>query len=262
MPYLSRIPAHATSGPGLEVLHIGREFTQDNIWARALGTNQGSLTVEYPPAGELRVRNLIHRGAQRPVFKVPSVSLRRNVQCESLLEVDLALLLDIDPSVTSYGEQPATLRFSLHGEEAWHVPDFLAIRNSQTIFIEVKFEKDVNTVIDQRTQVLKEHLIRAGHSYLLLTEKQIRRPNAISNARQVLRRACHSITDIALLTSFERLRKQGMTTLGAWSWNHSGSDDAIAMAHLVMRGYARTDMNHQLDRSTIVAAMEMMKDTQ
>ena len=93
------------------------ELARQGIWGRTNSRHPGELQIEHPPAGELRVRRLVHRGTQRPVFKVPSVTLARVVQCESLLEVDMAMLLDACPHVASYREQPVTLRYVVGEEE-------------------------------------------------------------------------------------------------------------------------------------------------
>ena len=241
------------------LLTAEHELARHSIWGRTNSRLPGELHIEYPPTGQLRVRRLVHRGAQRPVFKVPSVTLARFVQCESLLEVDMAMLLDASPHVTSYGEQPVTLRYTIDGEETWHVPDFVAICAGKRIFIEVKYVRDIDAVVRMRTQVLQEQLARTGDLYLLLTEEEIRKPHFVRNARQVLRRACHGITDLDRIASFERLRRERSTTLGEWCWDISGAKEAIAMAHLLLRGQALVDMTQPLGRATPVVSVDNME---
>lgn len=254
----SNLYSHGNVRSSFVAVVADAELARQSIWGRD-SRHPGELEIEYPPMGQLRVRRLVHRGAQRPVFKVPSVKLARVVQCESLLEVDMAMLLDASPNVTSYGEQPVTLRYTIDGEETWHVPDFVAICADKRIFIEVKYARDIDAVIRTRTRVLQEQLARTGDLYLLLTEEEIRKPHLVRNARQILRRSCHAITDLDRIASFERLRRERLTTLGEWSWDISGAKDAIAMAHLLLRGQAQVDMTQPLGRATPVVSVNSLE---
>lgn len=229
-----------------------RRFGQYSPTTPALCKRVEAFCIEAPPQGEVRVRNFIHRGAVRPVFKVPSIKLQRVVQCESLLEVDLALLLDASPFVTSFAEQPVTFRFVIDGEKRWHVPDFRVEQAGRRIYVEVKFERDVNGYVLARTALLQQQVAQEGGIYLLLTEADIRRPHRVANARQVLRRACHGITDTQLLGSFERLRASRITTLRDWNWDQSQAIEAIALARLLVQGTAYVDMSRPLALETQV----------
>lgn len=231
-----------------------RRFGRRSPVAHAHYGRVDAFHIEPPPEGDVRVRNLIHRGAMRPVFKVPSLKLQRTVQCESLLEVDLALLLDASPFVSSYSEQPVTFRFVIDGEKRWHVPDFLVEQAGRRIYIEVKFECDVDDHVLARTALLEQQVEHEGDFYVLLTENDIRKPNWVSNARQVLRRARHDLAPIDLVGHFERLRTGRSMTLKDWSWGQSREVDAIALARLMMQGSAYLDMSRPLAPETKVRA--------
>lgn len=231
-----------------------RRFGRKTPIARAMSTRVEAFRIEAPTAGDVRVRNLVHRGAMRPVFKVPSIKLQRVVQCESLLEVDLAILLDASPFVSSYGEQPAIFHFVIDGERRWHVPDFQAQLSDRRIYIEVKFEEDIDDHVLARTALLQRQLEQQGAIYLLLTETDIRKPHRIANARQVLRRACHALTDLELIGSFERLRESREMTFRDWSWDRSRTVEAIALARLLVKGMANVDWSRPLTLETTVRA--------
>lgn len=171
----------------------------------------------------------------------------------------MAMLLDACPHVASYREQPVTLRYVVGEEEVRHVPDFVVHLSGKRIFIEVKFARDVDASVLLRTAVLRDKLAQSGDLYLLLTEVDIRKPHLVRNARQILRRACHSITELEQMASFERLRRERSTTLSAWCWDTSGEKDAIAMAHLLLRGQACVDMTQPLGRATPVFAADNLE---
>ena len=232
--------------------HSESRVIQRHLSGSAHNPVTNGLRIEPPAEGEVRVRNLVHRGAVRPVFKMFSHKLKRVVQCESLLEVDFAILLDASPFVTSFREQPVTFRLTVDGEPRWHVPDFLVEQGLSRIYVEIKYARDVNDWILQRTDLLRKALRQRGERYVLLTEKQIRTGTLLDNTKQILRRARYSLDETHLFTQFERLRSGASPTLRDWSWSNPGASDAVALAHLLMRGLAQVDMLRPLTPDTAV----------
>lgn len=199
------------------------------------------LRMDLPPRGEIRMRNLVHRGAPRPVFKTNSVKLGRVVQGESTLEHETALLLDVSPTVRSFAEQPVRIHYQALNTWRSHIPDFALLVESRLNFVEIKFEKDVDTEVCDRTRLLKEYLGALDVGYCLLTERHLRQGDNLQNAQRVLRRARHSISEVHLLTILEKLRDMGRLPLAAFGWNIADSKDAIGIAQLIMSGHAAVD---------------------
>jgi hypothetical protein len=202
------------------------------------------------------MRNLVHRGTQRPVFKVPSVQLNRTVQCESILEYEVALLLDVLPRVTSFAEQPARVKYVLEGISRSHIPDFAVVAGKRRTFLEIKFEKDVDSDVVERTKFMEHALKQLDWSYLLLTERHIRRGAAIENAISILRRARHSTCEILLLSVLEKLRRTPNSILGEHGWATNGDLRACAIAHLITKGQAEVDMSKPLAEASAVWASD------
>lgn len=205
------------------------------------------LMILLPKDGQERVRNLVHRGAPRPVCKYPSFKLNRTVECESLLEMDLATLLDATPVVTAFAEQAMTLRYLDDGIWRHHVPDYVVLSNGQLYLVEVKFVKDVDVGVQARTAHLKALLAPFGLPYLVWTEEDIRQGAWLENAKQLLRRGRHGIDDLELLNFYELLRSRGPCTLGQWGWNESGSQAAVGVARLALDGWAGLDLSRRLN---------------
>lgn len=207
------------------------------LLARAV-TQESLLKIELPSGDAIRMRKLVHRGAQRPVFKVPSVKLGRTVQCESLLEVDMAVLLDADPTVTLFAEQPARIHYDGDDGEQSHIPDYFVLRGDRPEFIEVKFKKDVDDVVHARTELMTRALGIAGAGYVLMTEEEIRCGGSVQNALMLLRRARHEVPHAQHLAVLERLRQRQNLTLGDFGWSVPHSTDAVAIARLIVAGIA------------------------
>lgn len=199
------------------------------------------LRVELPPAGAIRMRDLVHRGTQRPVFKVPSLKLGRAVQCESILEVEAAVLLDVAPHVSSFAEQAARIHYVLHGQTRSHVPDFAVMLGRRKAFLEIKFEKDLDAEVRERTRHLERGLPRLGWEYHVLTEATLRRGSLLSNANSILRRARHATSDVDSLFTLENLRQRRGATLRDYGWSEYGSSQALSVASLITRGLAAVD---------------------
>lgn len=232
-----------------------------SLWERLrlLASSYGSsssLAILMPKNGEERVRNLVHRGAPRPVCKYPSFKLNRTVECESLLEVDLAILLDASPAISAFAEQAVTLCYFECGARRNHVPDYVVLVRGQLHLVEVKFKHDVDTDVQSRTARLRSLLRPMGISYRVWTEEHIRQGTWLENARQLLRRGRYSISDLELLNCYERLRSRGPSTLEQWGWHESGNHTAVGVARLILQGRARVDLSRRLSAQTRIWAVD------
>ncbi|WP_369934839.1 hypothetical protein [Xanthomonas tesorieronis] len=226
-----------------------RQLVQD-------GPAQG-LRIELPTSGAHRVRELVHRGTQRPVSKLASIKLGRVVQCESALEVDAVRILDAHGAVSAFCEQPLRIRYYLEGRAHHHVPDLAAISNEGRLsLLEVKFQSDVDEAIQSRTAVLQRALGEIGVHYKLLTEHQIREGDGVQRAIRVLRRARHGTCQVQLIAVWERLRRLGCTELSAFEWDVPGSAVACSIARLLVQGHASLDAGAPLTGRTLVRASE------
>ncbi|HRP71750.1 MAG TPA: TnsA endonuclease N-terminal domain-containing protein [Luteimonas sp.] len=214
------------------------------------------LRVELPPEDVVRIRNLVSRATQRAVFKMTSIKLARVVQCESILESDVVLRLDSNPGVTSYAEQPVRIHYLMDGVWRSHIPDFVLLSGDQLIVIEVKYEKDVDDEVRERTRWMEGALARLGVEYRLLTEMHIRQGDAVQNALRLLRRARHPASDEHLLQAYDVLRQAGNLPLSAFGWHLPDSLNAICIAQLVVRGRAMVEKNAPLTGESMVWPIE------
>lgn len=223
-------------------------------------SNGNPLRVDLPRAGAVRMRNLVHRGTQRPVFKVPSLTLGRTVQCESQLEYEAALLLDASPQVRSYAEQPARIHYALCGTARSHIPDFAVLVGRRKAFLEIKFNKDVTTEVHERTALLKNELSRLGWEYHLITESVLRHGSVLGNAQSILRRARHATSQVDSLCTLEHLRRGFGRTLGDYGWTAHQSVQAAHIAQLITDGLAAVDWREPLTEASPVWATHVINE--
>jgi hypothetical protein len=100
--------------------------------------NAAIRSIVFPEAGKLRSRKIVSRSSARPKGKYPSWKMRRMLQWESENELNAFRLLDCDPDVTRFYEQPCQVMYDLDGLARSHYPDILVEKNSRKELWEVK----------------------------------------------------------------------------------------------------------------------------
>jgi len=211
------------------------------------------VRLRLPPPGQVRFRNLVHRGAPRPTSRVPSITLGRPVECESALEVTAAQLLDACPSVVEFGEQP--FEILLPGRDgSWtrHIPDFVVVLSDGLEVIELKFRRDFTPEVIARTVILQQLLSPLGITYRLLSEQSLD-GTRLDNAQALLRRARHAPGGVDALLAYNEVLRHGALPLGYFGWYTDGSTDAATIARLIMRGTVHVDLSAPLTSDSRVS---------
>lgn len=216
------------------------------------GNCAADFSIALPAPGQVRVRHLVHRGAPRPTTKVPSVLLGRVVQCESVLEAELASILDACPGVIWFAEQPAIIRFRFKRAPTFHVPDFAVVTAAGCEFVEVKFGKDVTNDVVDRTARLAALLRPYGMGYRLVTERHIRTQPMLGNARQLLIRGRETVEPTWALRTQEAVRRRGSIRLAEFGWREPGSFEAGGIARLILDARLHLDMRAEISPDTQV----------
>lgn len=142
----------------------------------------------------IRARRVITRSPTRTVGRFPSAKSRRSVHWESQLERDFICLLEFDPAVLEYREQPETISLKLDGTIRRYTPDFLVRTATGYTVYEVKpgdkvALPDVAPVLAQAA----EHYAARGMGYQVVTETEIRRRPYLDNVRLLLRYQAHPV---------------------------------------------------------------------
>ncbi len=135
-----------------------------------------------------RSRKVVRRTTHRVVGRFPSLKSSRVVHWESQLERDMIRLLEFDPAVLSYREQPEPLRYFESGERRKYTPDFIAQMTSGVTVFEVKpYEQSITSPLKERLVAFREHYAAQGIDFLVMTEREIRKEPRLSNIIRLLR---------------------------------------------------------------------------
>ena len=176
-----------------------------------LENHPADLTIQFPPEGELRVRRIISRAAPRPTTKFFALRLERYVHCESLLEVEVAELLDACPAATSFAEQAMLLTYTMSGEVREHIPDLVVRTATRRLVLEAKFLQTQKEEDLQRAEYLRPLLAAQGYEYFLVDETHTRHHCYLQNARFLLRRARMEPSEETKLLILHHVSTNGMT---------------------------------------------------
>jgi hypothetical protein len=120
-------------------------------------------------------RNITNAGSTKLIGKFPSLKMRRIVWYESLLERDYLYLLELDPGVISYEEQPLQIYYFLEGKKRRYTPDLLIQRKYGKQIVEVKpMKKAIEPSNITLFRIADEICRREGYEFHVATDAVIR----------------------------------------------------------------------------------------
>lgn len=204
-------------------------------------------------ARHVRARKVISRSRGRVTGKFASMKMGATIYWESQLERDAIMLMEIDPAVSAYYEQPFTLEYRHEGEIHHYTPDLLVEFGDGKQLIEVKPDEEAESPANQeRFALLTRLFLEHGYVYRILPEREIRIQPRLDNTKLLLRYRRVVVSDVTR----ERLRRQ----LAAHyklpiKWFTDRPELGIGLpqiASLLCYGYLATDMNAPIGPDTPV----------
>jgi hypothetical protein len=168
---------------------------QDESWPEPLTTSY-IRSIVFPGPGKLRSRKVVSRSRARSTGKYPSWKMGRMMYWESTNELNAFRLLDCDPSVSRFHEQPCEIVYSIDGQTKSHFPDILVETGDRKELWEVKPEsKALEREFVSRTVLLVEGLTACGYAYLVVLSHDLAGQPRLGNATILLRFGRKPVTD-------------------------------------------------------------------
>src|SRR5712692_4783881 len=96
-----------------------------------------AFSAALQPEVAVAVRQVSHRG-NNTIGRFPSLKMKRMISFESLIECDLLYLLDYEPEVERFDEQPLTIAYPDGPALRHYTPDFHVVRSQHNLLIECK----------------------------------------------------------------------------------------------------------------------------
>jgi hypothetical protein len=105
---------------------------------------------------------------------------------ESLVERDYMYLLDFDPQVSYWHEQPFKIRYVLDRKTHYYTPDFEVHRGAKKKVVEVKTQPQVDSgKFDPIFRAATSACADDGYEYVIATDKMIRQQPKLDNIKKL-----------------------------------------------------------------------------
>jgi len=207
--------------------------------------------IIFPEPGQLRSRRVVSRSNSHSAGKYPSWKMKRMLHWESVNELNAFRLLDCDPEVRRFGEQPCKIEYVMDGVERVHYPDILVITTKSKEFWEVKPQsKPLESGVLQRTALLSRVLPWWGYAYRMVLAEDLGRQPRLNNASVILRFGRNMVSD----RDWESIRRiadqRGQLIWSAACCGDYGAKGREILCGLVLKGFLTIDMNSQLSPET------------
>lgn len=118
------------------------------------------ISVEFAEPKFTPIRPVVSRSRCRPTGKYPSWKAGRMLEWETVGELNAFRLLDCDPGVTRFSEQPCEILYVVDGESKRHYPDIYVERRREKQLWDLKADsRAAQPETSARTKLLTEELI-------------------------------------------------------------------------------------------------------
>jgi len=207
--------------------------------------------IVFPEPGQLRSRKVVSRSRARPTGKYPSWKMRRMLQWESENELNAFHLLDCDPDVTRFHEQPCEVMYVLDRQVRSHYPDILVEKNGRKELWEVKSETQAEEPeVVRRTALLAQELPLWGYTYRVVLAKDLASQPRQANACFLLGFGRRAVTDCE-----QEFIRRALARHGTLLWSDAcrgeyGPRGREILCSLVLRGVLTIDLNLPISPST------------
>jgi len=227
---------------------------------------------------ELWNQRPVEGGAPKPVWKQPrgsygsnfwqmySWKLDRVVHFYSSLERDHGVIIEADPSVASFCEQPVRITIKVDGQDRETVMDMLIqFTNGRTEYREIKYATDVQEGDDQsraarQLAAQREWAVVTSNDFKIVTDKEIRRnPTFLGNWKQIIAYlATYAAYDLAeieykLLVAFDLKQSWSLKDLKHHLGRHDPQAVKVAIFRLIHGGQCTAPLDvHPLNNSLTI----------
>jgi hypothetical protein len=209
------------------------------------------LQVVFSSAEQVRSRRVVTRSRFRPTGKYPSWKMGRMLQWESMNELHAFQLLDCDPRVTAFTEQPCEIVYVDATETKHHYPDiYVEIGSNQELW-EVKAECEASqSEVSTRTERLTSGLQQYGFTYRVVLDRELARQPRLDNAKTMLRYGRRAASDNEREYVRLALKRNARLSWSEVCTGFLGSPGREIVCRLVLEGVLSFDVDSPLGPGT------------
>ena len=211
------------------------------------------VAIREPEDGKLRARKVVTRSRARSTRKYPSWKMGRMIQWESIHERNAFVLLDADPNVKRFREQPLVIEYTLNGKPHRHFPDLLVVYGNAKHLWEIKSrEAALSDETKLRTALLSHALSRYGFQYRLILGESLEQKSFLSNAELLNRFGRHPISFIQREKARRVFFDRTGVTWGEIISGTLGMDGRQIVCRLILEGTLMFEFGLPLQSDTII----------
>jgi hypothetical protein len=214
--------------------------------------HDGILRIEFAKPGE-RTRKIISRSNFHPTGRYPSFRMKRSMHWDSPHELNAYQLLDSNPAVTEFIDQPCIIHYRLDGKDHKHYPDTMVRTAECSSLWEIKTKADaLSPEVAARSHLMAKCLPAFGYQYAVVLAEDLWRQPRLKNARLVIRRGRKPLT-FELLELARRLFESTDSLL--WHDVQAGRYEPLAIRHicrLILDNYLFLDFDQQISPITAI----------
>lgn len=209
------------------------------------------IQINFPKDGKIRSRKVVKRSNARNTGKYPSWKMQRMMQWESVHEGNAMRILDANPNVISFHEQPCEIIYTLDGKKRRHYPDFLVVEADKKELWEIKTAKDVGQCdVAERTAYLTKALPFYGYSYRVVIAESLALQPLLDNIKRLNKLGRQALNAIQHETIRRLFVEQRVIDWGVFE--SQPSTILRQISRLILEGKLSIDMSQPIDAATQV----------
>lgn len=200
-------------------------------------------------------RKAITRSGRGFRMRIPSTKLDRMVECESILEGNVALLLEHSPGVVTYREQPTRIQYWDGEQMRDYFPDFEAVLLDGTcVHLEVKHSHTLaKPKFSRKYRAIATYYQGTPIQFRIVTELECKREPLRSNLRRLsYLRAKPTAEPLPSQEALSRLLGDSSATLASLE----ASLGATVTWRLLALGLLLCDLTAEITPHTLVSTLE------
>lgn len=202
----------------------------------------------------------ITNGGRKVIGKFPSIKCGKMVWWESQLERDFLYLIEIDPDVLSYEEQPLKIEYFSDGKVHKYTPDFRVIRTDRKQIVEVKDAKKAKK--EEYVELFRRIgpiCAREGYEFIVATDREIRIQPRLKNIKFLYKYAKTPITTAHQILLYTVFGDKETLTLGEIIRGFASKGFRAATVYAsIFRGILSIDLSRPINPETEVRLSLML----
>lgn len=237
-------------------MRLNATWTPDQGVSIEISANpSGIRSIRFPEPGQMRSRKVVSRSNARSAGKYPSWKMGKMMHWESRNELNAFRLLDCDPNVTSYSEQPCQIVYIMDGVERIHYPDILVTTAGTKQLWEVEpRSKALEPEVLARTALLSRALPRWGYAYNVTFAEDLARQPSLGNSTLLLSLGKRAVSNCEWENVRRTVAEQGSLVWSEACAGNYGRNGREILCSLVLRGALTIDMNLPISSATAFTA--------